>query len=194
MGKVISFVSLKGGCGKSTACFVIANYLATQGHSVLCVDSDPNMSLKNWWARGEGLPFTVATDTEAPLKMASASWDYILIDSKARPADADIQGLAGSDLVILCSTPDPMAIETVIELVGMLPPGTNFSVLVGLSPPRPSKDGQAAIAALSDAGIPVFPKPIRRLKAYSVASLKGTTIKGQGINDWKEIFKEILAV
>lgn len=194
MSRVITFVSLKGGATKSTSCFIIAHHLGTSGYSVLAIDGDKNRSLYNWWNRGENQPFSCVGATQAPMVMGSKQFDFVLIDSAARPSNDDIEGLAGASLVVLCSTPDPMSVESVVELVALLPPECNYRVLVGLSPPKPSKDGQVAIASLKDAGILCFDKPIRRLKAYVTASLKGTTIKGQGRNDWKEIFAFITAL
>ena len=40
MGEVISFISGKGGTGKTTLCAAIATCLAAEGKKVLCIDTD----------------------------------------------------------------------------------------------------------------------------------------------------------
>lgn len=43
-GKVISFINMKGGVGKTTLSLGIADFLADEGHSVLFIDADPQFN------------------------------------------------------------------------------------------------------------------------------------------------------
>ena len=190
MSKVISIVSLKGGAGKTSAAISIAGYLAKH-HSTLLIDSDPNLSALSWHQRGDGMGFDCCSVASAPMKMTSSNYGAIVIDSQARPTQDDLNSLTDSDLVILASTPEPMGIEALVKLVGLMPSDCNYRALVGISPPKPQKDGAIAISALTDAGIPCFEKPIRRLKEYVRASEQGRLPKGMGLADWKPVFKEI---
>ena len=45
---VISFVSSKGGVGKTTGAVILAGELAEAGRSVVMVDADPNQPLLIW--------------------------------------------------------------------------------------------------------------------------------------------------
>lgn len=42
-GKVISFINMKGGVGKTTLSMGIADYLAEQNKKTLFIDIDPNL-------------------------------------------------------------------------------------------------------------------------------------------------------
>ena len=43
-GKVISFINMKGGVGKTTLSLGVADYLADAGYSVLIIDADPQFN------------------------------------------------------------------------------------------------------------------------------------------------------
>lgn len=43
-GKVISFINMKGGVGKTTLSLGIADFLADSGHSILFIDADPQFN------------------------------------------------------------------------------------------------------------------------------------------------------
>ena len=43
MGKIISFINMKGGVGKTTLSIGIADLLASKGKKVLFVDADPQL-------------------------------------------------------------------------------------------------------------------------------------------------------
>lgn len=43
-GKVISLINMKGGVGKTTLSLGIADFLASQGHSMLLIDADPQFN------------------------------------------------------------------------------------------------------------------------------------------------------
>ena len=65
MGKVLAFVSGKGGTGKTSMCAAIATCLAAMGKQVLCVDLDVglrNLDLALGMAQEPLLPFTSLMD------------------------------------------------------------------------------------------------------------------------------------
>ena len=39
--KVVSFINMKGGVGKTTLSLGVADYLSEQGYNVLVIDADP---------------------------------------------------------------------------------------------------------------------------------------------------------
>ena len=45
---VISFVSPKGGVGKTTATLLLAGELAHAGGTVRIIDADPNLPIEDW--------------------------------------------------------------------------------------------------------------------------------------------------
>lgn len=192
---IISLVQYKGGVGKTTSAIALATLLQEQDPTLL-IDSDPNRSA-SLWARKGLLPFTVCTDSEAPRLLMSGQYQHTVIDTPARPGADDVESIArGADLVVLPTSPDPLAIAALVQIAGDLPEGTTYRCLVNLSPPPPQTDGADAIAALQRHGLPTFTRPIRRYKAYIKAADQGCPIKaapGGGVawHDWEAIWGEI---
>ena len=192
---IISLIQYKGGVGKTTSAICFATLLQAEGNT-LAIDSDPNKSLTLWARKGK-LPFDVCVDSEAPKRLMSGKFQHTVIDTQARPKPDEIESIArGADLLILPSSPDPLAIAALVQIANALPEDTNYRCLVTLSPPSPQKDGPEAISALTRHGLPVFSRPIRRLKAYIRAADQGTTIPeapGGGIawHDWQAIWGEL---
>jgi len=50
---IVSFVSPKGGVGKTTAALVLAGELAEVGEKVILIDADPNHPLQDWYGLSE---------------------------------------------------------------------------------------------------------------------------------------------
>ena len=42
--KVVSFINMKGGVGKTTLSLGVADYLSEQGYNVLVIDADPQFN------------------------------------------------------------------------------------------------------------------------------------------------------
>jgi chromosome partitioning protein len=187
---IISLVQFKGGVGKTTSAIALATLLQDDAPTLL-IDSDPNRSA-SLWARKGRLPFTVCTDSEAPKQLMSGKYQHTVIDTQARPKPDEIESIAnGADLLVLPSSPDPLAIAALVQISQALPPDANYRCLVTLSPPPPQKDGAEAIAALQAHGLPVFSKPIRRYKEYIRAADEGRTIKGVAWHDWQAAWEEL---
>lgn len=187
---IISLVQYKGGVGKTTSAVCFATLLQKQG-STLAIDSDPNKSLTLWGRKGN-LPFKVCSDNEAPKLLMSGQFRHTVIDTPARPAGDELEAIArGADLIILPSSPDPLAIAALIQIATSLPEDTNYRCLITLSPPPPQKDGPEAIAALQRHGLPVISRPIRRYKEYIKAADEGRTVKGVAWHDWQAVWEEV---
>ena len=163
----------------------------------LVIDSDPNRSASTWAKRGN-LPFKVCGDMEAAKLLRSHSFDWIIIDTPARPNDAEVEELArGCDLLITPTTPDTLGLDAMVLLARSLPKSANWRVLLTMVPPRPQKDGEQAMEVLTSNGFPVFSRGIRFYKAYKDAATAGTpvhAVKGGKVpwSDWKAIKNEIL--
>jgi chromosome partitioning protein len=187
---IISLIQYKGGVGKTTSAVCLATLLQQQGNT-LAIDSDPNKSL-TLWARKGLLPFKVCSDNEAPRLLMSGQFQHTVIDTQARPKPDEIEAIArGADLLILPSSPDPLALAALIQIATALPEGTNYFCLITLSPPPPQRDGMEAIAALQRHGLPVLSRPIRRFKEYIKAADEGRTVRGVAWHDWQAIWKEL---
>lgn len=197
---IITVASFKGGVGKTTTAVHLACYFSQQSQpeKTLLIDGDPNRSATQWDKRG-ALPFRTV-DERAAAKYARTA-EHIVIDTKARPERDDLEALAeGCDLLIIPTTPDALALDalllTVEELTALK---ARFKVLVTITPPYPSKDGQNAQETLVNAGLPVFDNCVRRYAAYQKAALAGVPVYESGDSkariawrDYTTISEEIL--
>lgn len=190
---IITLTQYKGGVGKTTAAICIASLL---GSDTLLIDSDPNRSATLWARKGK-LPFTVCDDKEAPKFLSKNLYKNIIIDTPARPSSDEIESLAkGCDLMILPTSPEPLAIAALIQIAVALPPGTVYRCLLTMCPPKPQKDGVEALEALRRQELPCFSRMIRRYKSYIKASDQGSPLSavtgsGTAWGDWKELYKEL---
>jgi chromosome partitioning protein len=62
---MIAFINQKGGCGKSSCCFHLGGFLATEGYRVLLVDADPQASLSQGFFGSSLVESLVANHTTA---------------------------------------------------------------------------------------------------------------------------------
>lgn len=117
--KVLSFVQMKGGAGKTTLCSNIASTLSDSG-KVLIIDTDvPQCSLKTWFEiRGENyvienLDVLVAKNVAHLQKLVRDNvkdYDYILIDGHPRITNLTRAVILLSDLVLIPMAPSQVEV------------------------------------------------------------------------------------
>ncbi|PSM45811.1 hypothetical protein C7Y66_28340 [Chroococcidiopsis sp. CCALA 051] len=191
--KFITLTSYKGGVGKTTSAVCLSCLFSNYGQ-VMLIDSDPNRSATAWASSGN-LPFKVATENTATRLMAKTHFDFVVIDTPARPAEAEMQELVeGCDLLLLPTTPDSLAMKAMMLTSQSLPQGTNYHILLTMVPPPPQKDGEDALKVLQEKSFPVIKHSIRLLKVYKDAAALGLPInsmKGgkKAWQDWIELAK-----
>lgn len=194
---IITVAGFKGGVGKTTSAVHIAAWMQQRGATVL-VDGDPNRSATTWARRGK-LPFRVVDERTAA--RYAREFEHIVIDTKARPEEEDLRALVeGCDLLIIPSKPDTLSLDALRLTVNTLKAigASNFRVLLAIVPPKPSRDGDEAHTALTQAGYPVFQTQIRRFKAFEDAATEGVPVYGltgnpraqEGWNDYVAAGKE----
>ena len=174
--RIITVTSLKGGAGKTTSALHLAAYFQ-QTSSTLLVDADPNRSLREWVARGPGLPFQVIG--EASLAKEAGKYETVIIDTKGRPERDDLDDMiTGSDLIVVPCPPDAQAVATLRMLFAQFRQlgATNYRVLLVNVPPPPQRDGEEYRSLLADLQIPTFSRSIRSAKAFRKASMQGCTV------------------
>lgn len=173
---IISFVSFKGGVGKTTTAVHLGAVLKNKRNRVLLADGDPNQSAIAWQERGT-LPFPIINQSEVDER--SAETDFLILDTPARPTAEELETICGeSDLVIIPSEPDALSLDALFKILETLDGfgAANYRVLFTLITPR-SRAGEEAKSLLKEEfNAPFFNTEIHRRAILKKAALQGTTV------------------
>jgi chromosome partitioning protein len=193
---IVSILNFKGGTGKTTCAVHIAAVLHTHGKTIL-LDGDDNQSAAAWNERGN-LRFPVINENE--LEEHAGSYKNLVVDTAARPNSRELETIVkASDLVIIPSQPDAVALDTLLKLITTLKNlnADNYKVLFTLVQPT-SHHAAEAKELLKQLEVPFFDSFITRRAVYARAALNGVTVENQphgGTEAWAEftnLAKEIL--
>ena len=176
---ILTFLSLKGGVGKTTSGIHFSAVLQEHYGETLFIDGDPNRS-GDVWARKKKLPFLVVNELTAPRHVRDTKYKHIVIDTKARPSSEDIKSLAeGCDLLIIPTEPDELTLDALMKTIAVIQKhaANKYKVLLTKVPPKPSRDGEDARDFLKQANIPVLRAEISRLAVYKKSAELGVAVK-----------------
>jgi chromosome partitioning protein len=171
---IIAITALKGGVGKTTTAVHLAAFLQTLAPTLL-IDGDKNRSALVW-SKEDKLPFYVASQAGAPGLIKK--FTHIVIDTPARPEPEELEDLAaGSDLLVLPTTPNHLDLDTTVKAVELLKTlNAKYRVLLTKVDAR-TKNPQAARDFLAAAQLPIFKTEIPLLVAFQRSPSRGVIVK-----------------
>jgi chromosome partitioning protein len=111
--KTILIAAQKGGAGKTTLARNLAVTAVQDGLKVLCLDLDPQGSLRAWWeSRESDMPAMLDRDPaphalKPTLEAAKAQFDLCIIDTPPAAPEWLAEALGAADLVLIPVRPSP---------------------------------------------------------------------------------------
>src|SRR5262245_17617127 len=106
---VVTLVSTKGGCGKSTLAECLAVEAARRGRSVFLADLDPQQSTAEWWRRrgGPDNPMMIASRgsmiraSRRDIRERRSERDVMIIDTPGSDMTVIGEALHAADCVVV---------------------------------------------------------------------------------------------
>jgi chromosome partitioning protein len=110
--RVLSFVTQKGGAGKTTLTICCAVAAERTGHKTLILDMDPQGTAEAWYQDREAETPKLACVTAAELPKAldgarAEKYDFVLIDTPGRDEPAVAAAIRVSDFCLIPCRPSP---------------------------------------------------------------------------------------
>lgn len=181
---VISFVSQKGGVGKSTLARALAREAAAGGLSVLVGDLDTQQLTTLRWSErrtAAGLQPTVAVQqfgTVDEALEAEAGVDLLILDGPAKASVETLDIALRSALVVVPSNPGLDDLEPTVDLLHALVEGGVPKERLAVAVMRAATDAEeaAARAYIDLAGYEALPGSIAERAAYRQAQSGGASL------------------
>ena len=204
--KVISFISQKGGAGKTTLALHLAVAWSQHGCKVALLDLDPQASAANWGDRRQDtarLPHVrPAFASRLPQELneiRTAGGEIVVLDTAPHSDNVTLGAAKVSDLVLIPCRPsifDLEALAVTVELVKT----AQVPILAVLNAVVPHvTDTAQAEEAIGRLGVTVCPIHISRRVAFSRAVLRGLTAQeyepqGKAAREIAQLFQTIQGV
>ena len=182
---MITFVSFKGGAGKSTALMSVASVLVERGNRVAVLDADDNRPMIRWRKYADDLETwddrcevievrDFDAFEEVYQKIVVENFDYILVDTRGGGSDFNQAIVHNANLIVVPTALSIMELDeafSTLEWAGNLLKRTKADVPVGIllnRTPTAERDlstvQRKGLAAL--ANMPVFESRLPTRKAF----------------------------
>lgn len=198
--RVISFVTQKGGSGKTTLTFCCAVAAHEKGKRVLILDMDPQATATAWYKDRDAESPMLATIKsselhEALTKAGKSGYDFVFIDTPGRDEPATAAAIRAADLCIVPCRPAPgdmKATPPTIATINRLKKHAAF--VLTQTPPRSYRNREAE-KGLSVLGM-VSPHHVVMRNAYQDAQGSGLGVTefepdGKAAQEIRELWKWI---
>lgn len=146
MTKVISFISRKGGTGKTTNAILLATFLHNTGKKIVLVETDTNYTINSLrqielFQTNKNISdcfhlvasedHVVADEIKRLVKLGD--YDYVLVDSAGKTTDKGIRALAlASDLVCVTTSLNQHDLLVTYQTIQDLKPAKEFNTKLKL--------------------------------------------------------------
>lgn len=162
--KAITFVTQKGGSGKSTLCINLAVAAQEAGRSVCILEMDRQATVSDWAEhRTSETPEVAQIDApqldEVMKNLRGSAYDYVLIDTPGVDSPGTLSAIRAADLCIIPCRPTPAdlrAFKPTLAAIYRLE--KRFAFVLNQTPPRSYRirdaaDGLAVLGVLPDVNI-----------------------------------------
>lgn len=126
MPAVISFISSKGGAGKTTSALILATELASHGARVALLDADPNQPLAHWAAlkplpeRLSVIPGVTEASIINEIAAAKASNAFVLVDVEGSANLTAAYAAGKADLIIIPSQGSQLDVREASKSISLI--------------------------------------------------------------------------
>ena len=178
--RIVTFVTQKGGAGKTTLAVNCAVTAQAKKKKVLILDLDPQASAEGWYQDREAdAPRLVRIDSwalpEAIANAQSAGFDYVMIDTPGRDEPSTTAAIRAGDFCVIPCRPTPVDLKATPATVSTINRLSKQAVFVlTQTPPRGERVREAEVG-LGMLGI-VSPVRIVARTAYQDAHGAGLSV------------------
>lgn len=197
MAHTFTFISPKGGAGKTTLAIILAGELAHNDRKVVMIDADPNTPLKFWHAQGNA-PDNIEviidsnTDGETIIENIEKAQEiagrdgFVIIDTEGSANNRVTRAVGFADLVLIPFTSSMLDIQQtarakrIVDDMAKMAQKTIPYALVStrVEPAIVSREDVAALKAIKSQGFAVLDIPIFKRAAFLSMFRFGKTIHG----------------
>ena len=198
--RVISFVTQKGGSGKTTLAFCCAVAAQEKGKRALLLDMDPQGTATAWFKDRESDAPALATIKSSELndaitKAKKAGYDLVFIDTPGRDEPATAAAIRAADLCIIPCRPTPGDMKATPPTIATINRLKKDAAFVLTQTPARSYRNSEAEKGLSMLGM-VCPHLIVIRNAYQDAQGRGLGVteyepEGKAALEVRELWKWI---